>query len=179
MQILDRYVVENGSADEPEEFADEFSRTPGGPRLVHGSAQSRRGVKVRGVYERPGVMADVVVLVGGGGRSGSTVRALPHAHAHQSRGERLRRRVARRPTYVLDRGYQLVMALVLAAVVAVAFAQETIPFALAAVLLAWAGTIYTDAVVRGRSVFDVRVAAMAIFIALGSVALGLVGVLSD
>jgi hypothetical protein len=110
--------------------------------------------------------------------SDTDIKAGTGEKDHPAVAERLQIKLTRRPTYILDRGYQLILGLMLVSLAFIAFYPPGAPFAFGSVLLAWGSTIYVDATVRGKSVFDVRLAAMALVFGTSALLLGLIGLIS-
>ena len=99
-------------------------------------------------------------------------------HEPLTLAQRLERRVERRPTYILDRGYLLLSLPMLLALASTAFLPKATPFTYGLVVIMWGGMVLVDATVRGKSVFDVRLAVAAILIGVGFLVMGVIGVAS-
>jgi len=92
----------------------------------------------------------------------------------RTRAERLATTLVVRPTLILDRGYQVILALMVVTLMLGAWSITWAPLGIAAVFLGWGSMVYVDATVRGSSVFDVRLAGLAVVLGLGTAVMAIV-----
>jgi hypothetical protein len=149
-------------------------------RMVYGSRRSRLLVYLPSRPRSRGLLTPVGMTESEGEEEPHRVRERLHQPLQEWRGRRdvFANKVRLYPGLLFRRTVQATFALLIAALLSLAFVPLAAPFFVAAILIVYGGAILTDAVIRGNPFHDPRIGTLLLIAGLGTFIVATIGLVT-